>query len=157
MNNFKQGDRVRRPTSEVGEPQGTVIGTWGGVWVAWDGDSPKVAQRADGAMLRPLPPTVREAAAAYLLAFDADVFPFSATTSAARDDLRAALAAEDVYSGDTPDPCPTCDAEEGSTPVRDAAAALADNVATDPGGVTDTQARLLDELRAAIAAEDGAT
>jgi len=94
MNKFKQGDRVRRETTDA---QGVVVGDWTGrPWVNWDDDPLDRATRYRTGDLRPAPLTVREAAAA-----------------------------------------------------------LADNVATDPGGVTDTQARLLDDLRAALDATAG--
>ena len=62
--NFKPGDRVRRETTDA---EGTVISDWAGsFWVQWDDKSgePWLAERHNGAMLRHVPLTVREAAKA---------------------------------------------------------------------------------------------
>ena len=69
MTSFKQGDRVRRETTDA---EGTVISDWAGsFWVQWDDKSgePWLAERHNGAMLRPLPLTVREAAEALIAVY----------------------------------------------------------------------------------------
>jgi len=109
MNNFKPGDRVFARNEDESGLVLAVHAPW--AWV----DVPIGPLTFHFDSLTLAPPTVREAAEA--LADNVATDPGGVTDTQARllDDLRAALAAEDVYLGDTPDPCPECDAEDGAT------------------------------------------